>query len=205
MKDKIYKFGNIEQIRSKYILSGVLSFLYQNRKLDLVAFNKTIKENLNINLEDYQKSCQKGILRCKDTNIKEYIIKTDILIFEGEYNKGKRNGKGKEYYENNIIKFEGEFLNGKTISGKGYDIDGNVIQILKDEKGKEFYDNGRIQFEGEYFKGRRWNGKGYNYNGDIDFEIKCGKGKGKEYNFFGQLIFVGEYINGLRNGKGREY
>ena len=81
MKDKIYKFGNIEQIRSKYILSGVLSFLYQNRKLDLVAFNKTIKENLNINLEDYQKSCQKGILRCKDTNIKEYIIKTDILIF----------------------------------------------------------------------------------------------------------------------------
>ena len=26
---------------------------------------------------------------------------------------GKRNGKGKEYYDNEILKFEGKFLNGK--------------------------------------------------------------------------------------------
>ena len=35
------------------------------------------------------------------------------MKFDGEYLKGKRNGKGKEYYPNNIIKFEGEYLNGK--------------------------------------------------------------------------------------------
>ena len=30
-------------------------------------------------------------------------------------------------------------------------------------------------------------------------------GKGKEYNFDGTMIFEGEYINGKRNGKGKEY
>ena len=30
-------------------------------------------------------------------------------------------------------------------------------------------------------------------------------GKGKEYNFCGSLLFEGEYLNGLKNGKGKEY
>ena len=33
-------------------------------------------------------------------------------VYEGEYISGKRNGKGKEYYENELV-FEGEFLNDK--------------------------------------------------------------------------------------------
>ena len=37
------------------------------------------------------------------------------LIFEGEYLNGKRNGKGKEYYDNGKLEFEGEFINGKRI------------------------------------------------------------------------------------------
>ena len=40
----------------------------------------------------------------------------------------------------------------------------------------------------------------------IDFEIKNGKGKIKEYNENnGKLEFEGEYLNGERNGKGKEY
>ena len=31
------------------------------------------------------------------------------------------------------------------------------------------------------------------------------KGKGKEYDYFNNLIFEGEYLNGERRGKGREY
>ena len=27
----------------------------------------------------------------------------------------------------------------------------------------------------------------------------------KEYDYFGDLIFEGEYLNGLKNGKGKEY
>ena len=34
------------------------------------------------------------------------------LEFEGEYSNGKRNGKGKDYYDGILI-YEGEYLNGK--------------------------------------------------------------------------------------------
>ena len=33
-----------------------------------------------------------------------------------------------------------------------------------------------------------------------------GKGKGKEYNFYNDsLVYEGEYLNGRRNGKGKEF
>ena len=47
--------------------------------------------------------------------------------------------------------------------------------------------------------------KDINIEGKIEFEIKDGKGYIKEYNDNGRLIFEGEYINGQRNGKGKEY
>ena len=34
-------------------------------------------------------------------------------ISRGEYLNGKRNGKGKEYYKNGNIRFDGEYLNGE--------------------------------------------------------------------------------------------
>ena len=53
-------------------------------------------------------------------------------------------------------------------------------------------------------------GKVYNsYNDELLFEGEYlnGKrnGKGKEYNEEGKLIYEGEYLNGKRNGKGKEY
>ena len=47
--------------------------------------------------------------------------------------KGERNGKGKEYYDNGKLEFEGEYLNGE-----------------RNGKGKEYYYDGKIKFEGEY-------------------------------------------------------
>ena len=123
--------------------------------------------------------------------VKEY--KAQCLAFDGEYLNGLRNGKGKEYKDNNLI-FEGEYLNGERRNGKG----------------KEYDDNNLI-FEGEYLNGKRWKGIGkeYLYDGEsmkLIFEGKYlyGKrwnGKGKEYDDDGQLIFEGEYIDGLRNIK----
>ena len=43
---------------------------------------------------------------------KEYNKITGDLMYEGEFKEGKRNGKGKEYY-NGKLKFEVEYLNGK--------------------------------------------------------------------------------------------
>jgi len=44
----------------------------------------------------------------------------------------------------------------------------------------------KLLFEGEYLNGKK-------------------NGKGKEYDFCGNLYFEGEYLNGQRNGKGKEY
>ena len=59
----------------------------------------------------------------------------NYLIYEGEYKKGKRNGKGREYdykhneYDdetNNII-FECEYLNDEKINGKEKEYDYKII------------------------------------------------------------------------------
>ena len=55
------------------------------------------------------------------------------------------------------------------------------------------------------------NGKGkeINYYGELLYEGEYlngeRNGKGKEYNDKGNLKFEGEYLNGKRNGKGKEY
>ena len=99
----------------------------------------------------------------------------------------KKNGKGKDYYDIDKLKFEGEYLNGE-----------------RNGKGKEYYNDGELEFVGEYLKGKKWTGTGYNKNGNLENEIKDGKGNLKEY-YNDKLIFEGEYLNGERNGKGKEY
>ena len=56
-------------------------------------------------------------------------------------------------------------------------------------------------FEGEYLNGKRWNGKEYDKNGIIEFEIKNGNGKGKEYYNDCKLKFEGEYLYSKWEGK----
>ena len=50
-----------------------------------------------------------------------------------------------------------------------------------------------------------WDGKGYNNEGKYEFEIKEGKSYVKEYYDNGNIEFEGEYLDGKRNGKGKEY
>ena len=46
---------------------------------------------------------------------------------------GERNGKGKEYYYDGELQFEGEYLNGERWNGKGKDFIGKEFEI-KDGK-----------------------------------------------------------------------
>ena len=85
-----------------------------------------------------------------------------------------------------------------------------------------------MEYEGEYRYNKKWNGKGYDKKGNVIYELINGTGKvkeysedillfegeylngqkhgkGKEYTAFGKLIFEGEYLNGKKQGKGREY
>ena len=62
-----------------------------------------------------------------------------ILLFDCEYSKGEKNGKGNEYnFWNGKLTFEGEYKNGK-----------------KNGKGKEYNYNGNLIYEGEYLNGKR--------------------------------------------------
>ena len=113
--------------------------------------------------------------------------------FEAEFLNGKYHGKVKEYSYDTLV-FEGEYKNGKR-NGKGKE----YLRVGM------FRSKGDLLFEGEYLDGKRWNGK--EYYGSRTFEIRDGKGKGREYKdyYYNELIFEGKYINGERNGKGKEY
>ena len=93
IKTNIY----LKNIKSSYILEKVFSFLNEKQKLHLIISNKEIQNILLIDIEDYIKLSGKYKKVEKNGKGKEYILNTNILIFEGEYLNGKRNGKGKEY------------------------------------------------------------------------------------------------------------
>jgi len=162
MNEIISKNGDIKldlklgkSIKSEYILKEIFLFLDRKRLFNLIIYNKYLQTVLKINIEDYKKISGKYRISEKDGKGKEYILNTNILIFEREYLKGKRYGKGKEYKKNGELVFEGEYLNGIKWNGKG----------------KEYYLNGELKFDGEYLKGKR-NGRGkeYYYTCELKFE-----------------------------------
>ena len=157
----------MENLESKYIIQNIFSFMNVKKKFKLVKYNKSLKNKLDINLEDYKKLSGRYIIYSEKGKGKEYI--STLLLFEREYINGERK-KGKEYDWNGNVLFEGEYINGKR-NGivKEYDWKGNVL------------------FEGEYINGERKKGKQYNFNNELIFDGKykneqMWKGKGKEYN-----------------------
>ena len=132
--------------------------------------------------------------------------------FEGEFKSGKKwegkgynehgneiykieNGKGtiREFYENDIPKFQSEYNKGE--------LHGKAKEVYYSESKKEI-----VKFEGDYLFGNKWNGKGYFiYNNKQIYLIKNGKCFFQEYFTNGDLKFECEFINGEKNGKGKEY
>ena len=205
----------LENIKSIYFIQKIFSYLDTHTKLRLIKYNKTLQNEMGINITDYEKNSKIYIIYKENNIVEEYDSANAEIIFEGEYLNGKRNGKGKEYnYHKNEVIFEGEYLNGK-----------------RNGKGKEYDNYKNLIFEGEYVNGKKWNGKGYDGN-KIKYELKDGtgfikdyvrinsyryiisqgeykngeaNGKIKEFNSSSLLIFDGEYLNGKRNGKGKEF
>ena len=190
----------LENIKSTYFKKIIFSLLDENAKLKILRYNKNLQKLLDIQIINYFIFTQKYIIKEANGFSKAYSYNPfyedkyeDILIFEGQYLNGLKNGKCKEYDpEGGIIKFEGENLNGK-----------------KNGKCKE-YEYGSIKFEGEYLNGKI-NGKGkeYTYEGSLSFEGEYmngeRNGKGKEF-YNDKIIFEGEYLNGEKLvGKGIDY
>jgi len=148
---------NLQEIKSSYVIEKLFSFLHKKQKLKMILYNKELQKMFEIGIEHYKKISPIYKIGEKNGKGKEYIINTNILIFEGEYSNGRRHGKGKEYYFNGKLKFEGKYVNGKRWNGKGYNINGNLDFEIKDGKGfiKEYYNNSKLKFEGEYLNGER--------------------------------------------------
>ena len=123
----------------------------------------------------------------KNGSGKEFNFFDNRLQFEGEYLNDKKNGKGKEYNNVGALIFDGEYLYGYKRRGKGY---------VK----------GRMEYEGEYLLEDKYNGKGYDVTGNVIYELNHGTGKVIEYDdYYSEIRFEGEYLNGKKNGKGKEY
>ena len=150
MESNFCKIGNI---KSSYILNMIFDLIRKDIKVSLIYYNKTFQSRSGTTIEDIKEITGKYKIVEKKGERKEYLIKDNSLIFEGEYLNGKRNGKGNEYFfKNNAqFKFKGKYLNGYIIEGKAYDVFNNlVLEIKKDGKGKDFFNNGKLQFKGEY-------------------------------------------------------
>ena len=180
----------LENIKSKFFIKIVFFFLKEKIKLEVLKYNKCLQNINNINLMNYKLFSNKYIIKYrKNGKVREYSSYADILIFEGEYKNGKKNGIGKEYNFLTLA-YEGNYLNGKR---NGYGIEYN-------------YSDPNYIFIGTFLNGKKWNGKIYDTYNKIISEIKNGKGIIKKYNIrYGGLKFKGEYINGEINGKGIEY
>ena len=76
------------KIKSSYFIKNMLSNLEEGNKLKAVKYNKRLQNNLDIYHIIYMKL---------DGKWEEYS--NDKLIYKDEYKNGKRNGKGKEYFD----------------------------------------------------------------------------------------------------------
>ena len=173
----------LENIKSLFFTKIIFLNLDEKRKLQLIKYNKKLQKELNLNIINYRIISGKYITYETKEKIKVYNSFTEHLLVEGEYFKGK----GREYYNGHLI-CEGEYLNGK-----------------RNGKCKTLFYNGRISSEGEFLNGKKWNVRVYDNKGNNISELKEGKGYVKEYKGYYSLVFEGDYLNGERNGKGKEY
>jgi hypothetical protein len=143
----------------------------------------------------------------------------------GEYKKGQRNGKGKYIYANGNI-LEGDFENDKFIdprkakveSEKEWEKDGYTIIYSDDNSYGNFTGKARIYKSVTYYQTFTWSQfqrqvmESHSvllaYEGDIVKGKKEGFGKEDEKvttkdGIVYHVWYVGEFKNGLRNGKGK--
>ena len=183
----------LTKIKSIKILKNIFSFLKENIKLKIIIYNKALQDKLNISSEKYKKESNK-ILLIEENGFGKIMHQTNkFVFFEGKFENGNKNGKGKEYQ---IILTELKKKNTKIIISNEKEINEYFRKYVFKEgckrdkidyKGKEFNFEIKLKFEGEYLNGKR-------------------NGKGTEYGYIDNILFEGEYLDGKRwNGNGIEF
>ena len=197
---------NINNLKSPYVLQIILSYLKEKQKLSLINYNKLLQKNLSIKIEDYIKASGKIKIIEKNGKGREYSLDSNIIRFEGEYYNRKRTRLGKEFDNNGKLEFEGKYWNGKR-HGKGKEYHYIYYDFCgSGDKYEEMFLNGQKSDDKE-----KENFYLYDVVKVFEGQYLNGKrnGKGKEYSTidmsYGYLLFEGDYLNGKRHGKGKEY
>ena len=104
------------KISSLYILRKIFGLLDTKVKLNHIKYNKSLQKKLLNEIDYFKKIIGRYLIQDNTFNYgKEFTLDKNILVYIGGYKDGKRHGKGVEYNENGIYKFEGEFLKGEKM------------------------------------------------------------------------------------------
>ena len=98
----------LKKIKSSYFVNKIFTYIDEKQKLNVVKYNKKLQKNVKISIINYKHFSGKYIIYESDGNVKKYNGHNDTLLFEG-----KLKGRGKEYYENGKLSFEGDFFEWK--------------------------------------------------------------------------------------------
>jgi hypothetical protein len=182
--------------------NGVIK-MYNNLKID----EDEDTDDLKIEKNNSKILISEIVIKNEEIIKKTYYENTIVLIYEYKYGKI---WKEKYHNYNEIIGFESEFINGKKF-GKLYNYYSSSLLFEGEYKYEKIWDEKDKKFFAKKIKLEKINknlirGKQFmSSDGKLkyDGEFKNGKkhGKGKEYDFNGILIFDGEYKDDKRDGK----
>lgn len=139
------------------------------------------------------------------------------IMYQGQQRLGKISGTGKYFYDDGVLRYEGQWANG-IAEGFGIEFSPTGRMVYEGEwkdgsrhgKGKTFYADGKLQYEGDFYNGYR-SGQGtlYDITGNIIYKGGWDLNKYNEYGAEnekdGLLGYEGNWKYGLKDGNGTEY
>ena len=153
------KYKDNERFEGK-AKNNLYEFTYVNGKIESKNISVYDYINHELFIGEYKEGEKyNGILRTYFDEI-GYILKREVEVKEGNIT-----GKGKEYYGNQKLKYEGQYENGKK-NGEGIlyfrfsgyiNYIGNFKDGKKEGQGKEFDNWGNLVYEGLFSNDQRIN------------------------------------------------
>ena len=137
-----------------------------------IKYEGTFKNGKFYGKDDEQEEDINNFIKEKFESIGQYVDENGIS-YKGPWLNGKKHGKGKEFYQNGMLKYDGEFVDDKYegdgifyYENKDYYI-GKFSDGKKSGRGIEYYENGDPKYEGEFALDKYEGiGKYYDTNGD---------------------------------------
>lgn len=132
-------------------------------------------QNNGLKFKDNLKKIQENYEENVISEIISEQLKFQAIKSEGTWLNNVKQGKFKEYYFTNGLKFCGEYIQG-----------------MREGLGKEFWSNGNQKYSGEFVRGQKTTTENSNNKAEI-------------YNDHGDLIYCGQMLNGTKHGTGNYY